>query len=71
MSNFTEDKVIKFISTVITALIIDLIMAWIVMLLWNALLPVLFTFPAVTYWQSFGIMLLIDILFKSNIRINQ
>ena len=67
----TEDKIVNFISTLISALIVDLVMAWIVMLLWNGILPIVLSLPAVTYWQSFGIMLLAEILFKSNIRIDK
>ena len=35
----------------------------IVMLLWNALLPVLFHFPLITFWQALGLLLLSKILF--------
>jgi hypothetical protein len=32
------------------------------MLLWNALLPGLFHFPAITYWQTAGLLLLLRLL---------
>ena len=35
----------------------------IVMLLWNALLPPLFSLPAISFWQALGILLLCRILF--------
>lgn len=35
----------------------------IVMLLWNALLPPLFSLPAITFWQALGILVLCRILF--------
>jgi hypothetical protein len=35
----------------------------IVQLLWNALLPALFGFPAVTFWQALGLLVLCRILF--------
>jgi hypothetical protein len=35
----------------------------IVMLLWNALLPVLFKLPAVNYLQALGLLLLVSVLF--------
>jgi Ca2+/H+ antiporter, TMEM165/GDT1 family len=46
-------------------LIIGLIflVGWIVMLLWNALMPALFNVPAVCYWQALGILVLSRILF--------
>ena len=37
----------------------------VVMLLWNALIPVLFSGPALTYWQAAGLLLLAKILFGS------
>ncbi|MEI6243880.1 MAG: hypothetical protein WCQ64_02435 [Acidobacteriota bacterium] len=36
---------------------------WIVQLLWNWLLPTLFGWPAVTFWQALGLLLLCRILF--------
>ena len=35
----------------------------IVMLLWNALLPALFHFPLITFWQALGLLALSKILF--------
>jgi hypothetical protein len=44
--------------------------AWIFELLWNWLMPSLLNLPAVTYWQSFGIMIFLHLvggwLFASN-----
>lgn len=36
---------------------------WIVMLLWNWLMPVLFGLPDVSFWQATGLLLLCKILF--------
>jgi len=35
----------------------------IVMLLWNALIPAIFSGPVITYWQAAGLLLLSKILF--------
>ena len=35
-----------------------------VMLLWNWLLPALFGFPEITYWQAVGLFVLCHLLFK-------
>jgi hypothetical protein len=35
----------------------------VVMMLWNALLPVLFHFPVISFWQALGLLLLAKILF--------
>lgn len=38
---------------------------WVVMLLWNWLMPEIFGLGRVTYWQAWGLMILSCILFKS------
>jgi len=38
---------------------------WIVMLLWNALLPDIFGLPVITFWQAAGIKILFRLLFTS------
>jgi hypothetical protein len=37
---------------------------WVVMLLWNWLMPDLFALKPVTYWQAWGLLVLCHILFK-------
>lgn len=37
---------------------------WLVMLLWNWLLPSIFSFHTVTFWQALGLLLLSRILFS-------
>lgn len=38
--------------------------AWVIMLLWNWLMPLIFTdIVQFTFWQMFGICLLVDLLF--------
>ena len=36
---------------------------WVVMSLWNGLLPSLFTWPRITFWQGLGLLVLCRILF--------
>ncbi len=36
---------------------------WVTMLLWNELLPVIFNFPTINFWQALGLLLLGRILF--------
>jgi uncharacterized protein (DUF2062 family) len=43
------------------ALIISSILMW----LWNALMPVIFNLPTITFWQSLGIFIISNILFKN------
>jgi len=44
-------------------ILIFLAVAWIVMLLWNCLLPEIMGFKTVTFWQASGILILSKILF--------
>lgn len=37
---------------------------WVVMLLWNALMPEIFGLKRVSYWQAWGLFALCSILFK-------
>ena len=45
------------------AVVVALFLAFPVMLLWNALLPQLFDFAKITFWQAFGLVLLVRFLF--------
>jgi hypothetical protein len=36
---------------------------WLIMLLWNWLVPILFNGVTLTFWQTFGVTILIDLLF--------
>jgi hypothetical protein len=51
-----------FLAPIAFALFIG-IGGWVVMSLWNWLLPALFGWPSVTFWQALGILLLSRILF--------
>ena len=43
--------------------------AWILMLLWNAVIPSLWVgAPSLTFWLAFGLLLICNILFKSRSR---
>jgi len=37
---------------------------WVLMLLWNWLMPDIFGLPEITYWKAWGLLLLSCILFK-------
>ena len=50
---------------------IDCLLALFVMLLWNAIIPVLFVGVGnLWYWGAFGLILLCNILFKTTISMN-
>jgi hypothetical protein len=54
----------KVAAVIVLAIAGVFVFGGVVMLLWNALLPVLFHFPVITFWQSLGLLLLTKILFS-------
>jgi hypothetical protein len=55
----------------VLAFAIDCLLALFVMLLWNAIIPVLFVGVGnLWYWGAFGLVLLCNFLFKTTININ-
>jgi hypothetical protein len=53
------------IGGVILAAVLALLFGLLVMVLWNWIMPEVFGLPPLTYWQSWGIVLLAHILFKA------
>ncbi|MFP4548993.1 MAG: hypothetical protein ACLFQM_12740 [Fidelibacterota bacterium] len=49
---------------VVGGAILALFFGFIVMWLWNWLMPVIFGLPTITYWQAWGLVILFHILFK-------
>jgi hypothetical protein len=54
----------KVIGIILLAIIGVFAFGSIVMLLWNALMPVIFHLPVITFWQALGLLLLTKILFS-------
>ena len=70
----TKDKIIEiiiaFLITISIFAIVLFGLGFIVMLLWNWLMPVIFGLTTITIWQSFGLILLSSFLLKSKISID-
>ena len=49
----------------IIAAFMALLFGFVVMWLWNWLMPVIFGLPTITFWQAWGLVVLSHILFKS------
>ena len=66
--NNTKDgcltSIVLTIGIFVLAFAIDLVFAWPFMLLWNWLMPIIFHLPVITFWQSFGLLLIASFLFK-------
>ena len=54
----------KVIGIILLAIIGVFAFGSIVMLLWNALMPVIFHLPVITFWQALGLLVLTKILFS-------
>ena len=48
----------------VIAVVVVFVIGWVVMLLWNALVPELFKGPVITYWQAIGLLVLSHILLR-------
>lgn len=58
-------KILLGIGFAIAGLALLALLGWVVMLLWNWLMPEIFGLPSVSYWQAWGLLVLFWILFKS------
>jgi len=56
-------RIAKVIGIIILAIIGVFVFGSIVMLLWNALMPVIFHLPLISFWQALGLLILTKILF--------
>lgn len=70
----TKDKIIEvliaFLITISIFAIVFFGLGFIVMLLWNWLMPVIFGLTTITIWQSFGLILLSSFLLRFKISID-
>jgi hypothetical protein len=53
------------IGGVLLAGLLAFLLGFVVMLLWNWLMPQIFGLPEITYWQGWGLVVLAHILFKA------
>jgi hypothetical protein len=62
-------KILKIVGMVLGGLVLGVLIAfafgWIVMLLWNWLMPSIFGLPVISFWQAWGLVILSHLLFKA------
>lgn len=58
----TESEIGVALLILLFALVLAFLFAWIGMLLWNSIMVGVFGLPALTYWQFYGLMVLLHIL---------
>lgn len=59
---------VKILGVLMIALIYALI-GFLIMLLWNWLMPLIFELPQVSYWESVGLMVLFSLLTSCKVNI--
>ena len=57
--------VIIFVVTILMFGLFSFINGLLVMILWNKVVPAVFNYHTITYWQAFGLSWLCGLLFKS------
>lgn len=64
MSKLLEEIIIIIVSLIIGC-IVTFVIAWPFMLLWNWLMPTIFGLCKIGFWQSIGLLILSNIIFKN------
>ena len=62
----SSNAVLGVFLAIVIALILALVGAWIGVALWSAIMVKIFGLPDLTFWQFYGLIILIHILFPSN-----
>jgi hypothetical protein len=58
-----EDRILRFVKFGVVAIIFFFVFTFAVRALWNWLMPALFGWHVITYWQALGVLALSKILF--------
>jgi len=61
------EKLIRILGLIALSFILSLLLAFPIMWLWNWLCVDLFHLPAITFWQAFGLNILIHMLWPSSV----
>lgn len=59
-------SIIIFVVTILIVGLFSFINGFLVMILWNKVVPAVFNYHTITYWQVFGLSWLCGLLFKSS-----
>jgi hypothetical protein len=57
--------VMMVLGGVALGVLVAFLLGWIVMLLWNWLMPSIFGLPTIGFWKAWGLVILAHILFKA------
>lgn len=65
MINIFKNKILLVAGGIIFGVLFALVFGIFVKILWNWLMPELFSLPRISYWQAWGLVLLSHIFFKN------
>ena len=57
-----------FIVSTLFQVLASVILAWPLELIWNSTMPALLRLPAITFWQAFGLQMLMWLLFGTKFK---
>ena len=57
--------VLMVLGGVALGVVVAFVFGWVVMLLWNWLMPAIFGLPTIGFWKAWGLVILAHILFKA------
>jgi hypothetical protein len=57
--------VLMVLGGVALGVLVAFLFGWVVMLLWNWLMPAIFGLPTIGFWKAWGLVILAHILFKA------
>jgi hypothetical protein len=59
--------IILSVVSIVTALLLAFLVSFPVMFLWNAIMPLVFDLPVITFWQSLGLCIMLRLLFGTGL----
>jgi len=65
-SNSKGTAFLIILSVIIIIAVLVIIKIWVAMTVWNLMIPSIFGLPTITFWQMFGLDVLINLLFNAN-----
>ena len=62
----TEETVTRVLLGLLVIALLGILLGLPLQLLWNWLMPTIFSLPTITFWQAMGLNIMASILFKDN-----
>lgn len=59
-----KENIVTYAVALIIVLALSLLFNWLALLLWNWLMPMIFNLPELTFWQMYGFVFLLSLIFS-------